>query len=210
LSGLSELSSGPETLQPVMDALAQARDTLGQLVPPTDSDYKENKSIIAYPNPHTVWDQITIPETVRNTRGIISFFQQQHNLRLSSWFVRSAAGEGRKLYPVDEPVRPELLPKFDLPSVKATMEIMSNKQIREKQKYISKWKELVAGGPEAIAAFVASPVATLDVDLPLQDLLFQRAGLDLSKRRRVQFDDMTLVNEDGEVVETAKIVLNVQ
>ena len=88
------------------------------------------------------------------------------------------------------------------------MEIQRNGKIKEKTKYYAKWNELRGAGAAAVAA-AAAPV-TLDEDLPLGELLQRRAGLDLRKKRRLLLEDLVLANADGDALETAKIVLQLQ
>lgn len=210
LSGLSAISDAAEVLAPVQEALVSAERQLSQLAAPTEDDYVVANDIVAYPNPHTLWDQITVPAASASTiRRMVDFFQEKHGLTLASWAVRTATGEGRSLYPTEKPLLVDLLPSFDLTFTQATREIFANTKIREKQRYINKWKELNAGGPAAVAAAVAQPVPMVaDDDLPLAEVLQHRAGIDVSKRRRLHLDGLVLENADGDVLETAKVVLH--
>lgn len=203
LESLSSLTQAPEALQPVRDALAAAQEKLSQLQPPSDADYHTTEQVVAYPDPHTLWDQIAVPSSVGTMRGLAAFFQEQHQLVMESWAVKSAEGEGRTLYPVEKPLDVSLLPAIELPFAQAMRAIQANAAIREKQRYINKWRELQAAGPQAVAAALAVPLPKVSAeDVPLPELLRERAGIDCAKRRRLHLDGLVLSNAEGDVLET--------
>ena len=44
----------------------------------------------AYPDPHTIWDQIAIPPSISTLRAMVDFFQQTHGLTVDSWSIKTA------------------------------------------------------------------------------------------------------------------------
>jgi hypothetical protein len=147
-----------------------------------------------------------VPNTVKTVGDLLSFFQKEHNATMTSWTIRSSDDMGRRIYPPAREVDPALLPSFDLTMPQATQQIMSNKQITEKQKYLEKWKALKALQGQGAAAAEANPEEAL-LKTELRDVLQSRGKVSLAKRILVELGSITL-ERDGVDLETPVIVYN--
>jgi hypothetical protein len=213
-SDVESVTQTAAALEPIDAAIAAAREAVAyvQAEVPQENMFEEMRVVVAYPNPHTIWDQIAVPPAVGTMRALVDFFATAHGLTVDQWSVQIKTEKGDKprsttLYPVEKPLDAALLPAYTAGTAQATREIMLNKGIREKQRYIQAYKELHSKGPDAFAKFLATPPAAVsDEDQPLRTLIEQRTGLDLTHRKRLLLDGLTLVDADGVVVDTAKIV----
>eukprot|EP00048_Salpingoeca_helianthica_P014002 m.213019 g.213019 ORF g.213019 m.213019 type:complete len:1298 (-) comp15572_c0_seq2:162-4055(-) len=212
---VSDVTTASAALEPIDAAIGAAREALEYIQSelPQEDMFKETKSIVAYPNPHTLWDQLPVPATVTTLRGLVEFFASTHGLTVDNWSVQVKTDKGEKprsttLYTFKKPLDPALLPAYEAGAAQAAREIMGNKAVREKQRYIQAYKDLHAKGAEAFARFLATPPSafTAEDDHTLRSLIEERAGLDLSHRKRILLDGLSLTNSEGKIVDTAKVV----
>merc|ERR1712046_335664 len=62
-------------------------------------DYKEEREVVAYPEGHTVWDQIVVPVTPGMTlQQMLDFFTKEHKITVTAWAMETPGKQLRPLY----------------------------------------------------------------------------------------------------------------
>ena len=192
---LAELDPDSATLAKIDQQLADVDANLEYLssedAAPNPDDHKSKVKIIAYPDNHSKWDHLVVPPEVTTLNQFIDFFKTKHNLTLSAWAIADKDGQGKQLYPLPEVIDPALLPDVTLTKAQAFQAINANTKIPRTQvhKYLNAWVKLVQSGGQAGAAGATDAAASADPKL--KQLLEDRAGLNLTGKKRFLLTDVS-------------------
>jgi hypothetical protein len=190
-------TSGERTKDPDPLETPEGFDEKGVVKP----EYQVKVPYAVYPENHSKWHKLFVEDPQMTLKDFIGWWEREHQLKLSAWSVTATDGSGRVIYPVPEVVDERELPPIDLAFNQATMKMMRNPKIKNKQKYIAKWKELKAAG---VAPNAEAPSDDPDKD-PMQKgikrLVEEFTGHDLSGRTNFLLEGLNFDNAEGTFVE---------
>jgi len=163
----------------------------------TEADYDETGKVkkesyvkdifVAYPEGHSCWDKLRVEQDM-TLAEFKKFFEETHKLRLSSWGMSKEP----YVYPPKKSYGPEVLPPMEESKGKATMAIMRNKDIdqRDKMRVVQMWEKAVKTG-EMPAAVKST------LDMTLTELLTEKNEVDLEGRSVVELEGANFVAMEG-------------
>jgi ubiquitin-activating enzyme E1 len=196
-------TSGERTEDPDPLETPEGFDEKGVVKP----EYQIKVPYAVYPEKHSKWDKIFVENPEMSLENFIEWWKSEHKLKLSAWSAIATDGSGKVIYPVPVVIDERELPPIDIAFPQATMKIMRNAKIRNKQKYIARWKELKK---EGVAPSTEAPSTDPDKD-PMQKslrrLVEEYTGHDLAGRTNFLLEGLNLDNEDGTFVEKMPAVV---
>ncbi|CAD7970646.1 unnamed protein product [Amoebophrya sp. A25] len=145
-----KLKSGEQVEKPDVSTLKDdAFDENGKV----KEEYFLREKYAAYPNPHTVWDKLTVSSGDMSLKGFIDWLENEHNICLTNWaFIlghKKGGEDGKDKMPVSTTVYPfavsldnSLMPPLDSDNQTAMSEIMKSTKIPQahKMKYMNEWR----------------------------------------------------------------------
>mmetsp|Transcript_49018 Transcript_49018/g.138701 ORF Transcript_49018/g.138701 Transcript_49018/m.138701 type:complete len:1126 (-) Transcript_49018:239-3616(-) len=153
----------------------------------------------AYPEGHSVWDKLMIPNDM-TVQELADFFKSEHNLTLSAWGLPKEP----QVYPPKASYDASVLPALDASQGVAFKEIRANPAIANKDNMmvLSMWQKAKKTGE------MPQPVKST-LDMKLTELLAEKGGMDIAGRKLLLVDGMQLTNADGLDVEYPSVYLKV-
>ncbi|CAD7933453.1 unnamed protein product [Amoebophrya sp. A120] len=174
-----KLKSGESVEKPDPTSLPKdAFDEAGKI----KEEFFIKEKYAAYPNPHSVWDKLTVPTGgAMKMKDFMSWLEDDHNLVMTNWaFIighKKGGDDGKEKIPVSTQVYPfaialdpKLIPDLTLDQQTAMSNIMKSTTIPQnlKMKYMNEWRNCKATGklPEPVNAELQ-----INNDTPLEKVL---------------------------------------
>lgn len=166
----------------------------------TPEDYDEKGKVkkesfvkeisLAYPDPHTCWDKLRI-ESDMTLAEFRDYMETTHKLCLASWGMSKEP----YVYPPKKSYDASALPSMDKNKAQATMEIMRNKDIlqKDKMRVVQMWE--IAKKTGEMPAAVKSTL-----DMKLTELLTEKHEITLTGRSMIELEGANFVAAAGVVV----------
>lgn len=171
--------SGEETITPKASDLPEnAFDENGKI----KDEFKTIDRWAAYPNPHSVWDRIKLPNGTMSMLEFKEWMKTEHKLTLKNWSIilgwkKEEDDEGKEMkvsvsaqvFPPPKIIDASNLPALDLTQPAALQAIQKNAAIgpADKMRYFGEWQKAKNTGQ-----MPAAPTDVVTGDMSLKDMLF--------------------------------------
>jgi len=189
--------SGERTENPDPLETPEGYDEKGVVKP----EYQMKIPFAVYPENHSKWDKLFVEDPNMTLGDFVQWWKNEHKLKLTAWSVTHEDKSGRTIYPVPEVIDERELPEITVAFPQATMAIMRNMKIRNKQKYITRWKALKGQGVAPSKEAPACDPKKDPMQKGLRQLIEEYAGKDLSNQSSYFMEGLNLDTEDGTFVE---------